>query len=149
MENFKVYDANRRLLREFSSVVDAANYAKKHLKNNGRGHIVWSTVYHKPLLEVIKRDGEIKTNVVFRECKEVDRPMYGNIAYPNLRAEFGRKWLTVSGMARELNMTRARLSRMLSGETALTFSIAEEIRSRYFPERSLEYLFGEKDRLKT
>nr|DAG71396.1 MAG TPA: SOS-response transcriptional repressor [Caudoviricetes sp.] len=49
-------------------------------------------------------------------------------------------------MARELNMTRARLTRMLSGETELTFSTAEEIRSRYFPDRTLEYLFGEKDR---
>lgn len=77
--------------------------------------------------------------------EEADRAMYDNITYPNLRAEFGRKRLTVSGVARELNMTRARLTRMLSGETALTFSIAAEIRKRYFPERSLEYLFGEKE----
>ena len=67
-----------------------------------------------------------------------------NIQYPNLRAEFGRKSLTVSGMARELNMTRARLTRMLSGETELTFSTAEEIQRRYFPDRPLEYLFVEK-----
>lgn len=69
-----------------------------------------------------------------------------DIQYPNLRAEFGRNSLTVSGMARELNMTRARLTRMLSGETELTFSTAAEIQRRYFPGRTLEYLFGGKDR---
>lgn len=35
--------------------------------------------------------------------------------YPNLRAEMGRKHISISAMARELGMDRASLSKMLSG----------------------------------
>lgn len=68
-----------------------------------------------------------------------------NIIYPNLRAECGRHALTVAGMAQELNMTRSRLRRMLSGATEMTIDVAKEIRRRYFPDKSLDELFGEKD----
>ena len=66
-----------------------------------------------------------------------------DIAYPNLRAEFGRKSLTVSGIAQDMNITRARMTRMLSGETRMPIATASEIQRRYFPDLTLEYLFSE------
>ena len=68
-----------------------------------------------------------------------------NIAYPNLRAEFGRQALHVSRVAESLGITRARLSRALSGETEITLKLAFELRDRYFPDKSLEYLFRESE----
>lgn len=65
--------------------------------------------------------------------------------YPNLRAEMGRKHLSISALARELDMDRANLSKMLSSEYRLTLDTALSIKNKCFPEHSIEYLFGEKD----
>ena len=67
------------------------------------------------------------------------------IVYPNLRAEFSRELLSVSGVAKDLGITRARLSRALSGETEITLKLAFELRDKYFPDNSLEYLFTKKE----
>lgn len=65
--------------------------------------------------------------------------------YPNLRAEMGRKHISISAMARELEMDRASLSKMLSGDYRLTLDTALSIKNKCFKESSVEYLFGEKD----
>ena len=65
--------------------------------------------------------------------------------YPNLRAEMGRKHISISAMARELGMDRASLSKMLSGDYRLTLDTALSIKNKCFEKSSLEYLFGEKD----
>ena len=65
--------------------------------------------------------------------------------YPNLRAEMGRKHISISALARELDMNRANLSRMLSGDYRLPLDVALNIKAKCFPEYSTDYLFGEKD----
>lgn len=65
--------------------------------------------------------------------------------YPNLRAEFGRQALTVSGVAESIGTTRAQLSRALSGETKLSLELAFALRDKYFPDKRLEYLFQKCD----
>lgn len=64
-----------------------------------------------------------------------------NFVYPNLRAEFGRQALSVTGVAESLGTTRARLSRALSGETEISLKLAFALRDKYFPDKPLEYLF--------
>ena len=50
--------------------------------------------------------------------------------YPNLRAEMGRKHISISAMARELGMDRASLSKMLSGDYRLTLDTALSIKKQ-------------------
>lgn len=64
-----------------------------------------------------------------------------SFVFPNLRAEFGRQALTVSGVAESIGTTRGRLSRALSGETVLSLELAFKLRDKFFPDKRLEYLF--------
>lgn len=67
------------------------------------------------------------------------------IVFVNLRAELGRKQLTIDRIAKELGMNRDTLSRKLRGKTHLTLEDAFALKNRYFDDLSIEYLFSKKD----
>ena len=65
-----------------------------------------------------------------------------NIAYPNLRAEMGRKNLGIVEMAAGLKYNRDTLARKLSRKSHLDLAEAFDIQEKYFPECKLRYLFA-------
>ena len=64
-----------------------------------------------------------------------------NIAYPNLRAEMGRKNLGVVEMADGLKCNRDTLARKLSKKSQISLTDAFNIQEMYFPEFDVRYLF--------
>lgn len=67
------------------------------------------------------------------------------IAYPNLRAEMGRKGLGITDIASELNFNRDTLSRKLSKKSPISLSEAFEIQMAMFPDCDLRYLFASQE----
>ena len=65
-----------------------------------------------------------------------------NIAYPNLRAEMGRKNLGIVEMATELKFNRDTLARKLSKKSQIDLAEAFDIQEKFFPECDLRYLFA-------
>jgi len=65
-----------------------------------------------------------------------------NIAYPNLRAEMGRKNLGIVEMATELKYNRDTLARKLSKKSQIDLAEAFDIQEKFFPEYDLRYLFA-------
>lgn len=66
-----------------------------------------------------------------------------NIVFENLRAEMARKQLSISEMAKYLNVTRDTLGYKLSGKRPINLDEALRIARKFFPERDVYYLFRE------
>lgn len=65
------------------------------------------------------------------------------IAFENLRAEMGRKNLTISSIAKAIGMNRDTLGRKLSRDYPLKLNEAFQIIHNCFPDSSIEYIFKE------
>lgn len=61
--------------------------------------------------------------------------------FPNIRAEMARQGLTTAAMAEKLKLNERTLGNKLSGKTEFTWGEVNRIRSIFFPNCSLEYLF--------
>ena len=68
------------------------------------------------------------------------------ISYENLRAEMGRKNITIKDMARLCRQSRDRLARKLSKKTPLNLAQAFQIQQKVFPDKDIYYLFDLEDR---
>lgn len=67
------------------------------------------------------------------------------IAYPNLRAEMGRKNINIQTIADICGFTRDSLSRKLSRKSKLGIDDAFAIQQNVFPELDVKYLFTTED----
>ncbi len=65
------------------------------------------------------------------------------VAYENLRAEMGRRQLTIGEMASAIGMNRDTLSRKLSRSVPMNLDEAYRLVSTCFPDCRLEDLFAE------
>lgn len=65
------------------------------------------------------------------------------IIYPNLRAEMGRKGMTIKDLAESVSINRDTLSRKLSGKAQINLGEAFRIQEQVFPGLNVEYLFAE------
>lgn len=63
------------------------------------------------------------------------------MTYRNLRAEMARNGVTVGDVARMLNVRFATVSDKMNGRSRFYFDEASKIKTEFFPECSLEYLF--------
>lgn len=61
--------------------------------------------------------------------------------FPNIRAEMARKGLTITSMASDLHINDRTLGNKLLGRTEFTWTEVSQIRQRFFPSCSFEYLF--------
>ena len=68
------------------------------------------------------------------------------ISYENLRAEMGRKNITIKDMASLCGYSRDRLARKLSKKTPLNLAEAFQIQKKVFPDKDIYYLFDLEDR---
>ncbi len=68
------------------------------------------------------------------------------ISYENLRAEMGRKNITIKDMASLCGYNRDRLARKLSKKTPLSLAEAFQIQQKFFPDKDIYYLFDLEDR---
>lgn len=68
-----------------------------------------------------------------------------SIAYPNLRAEMGRKGVGISDIASALNFNRDTLSRKLSKKSPIYLNEAFEIQVNLFPDCDIRYLFASQE----
>lgn len=64
-----------------------------------------------------------------------------NIAFPNLRAEMGRKNLGIGDIATKCGFNRDTLSRKLSTKSPLSLVEAFNIQPSLFPDLDVKYLF--------
>lgn len=65
------------------------------------------------------------------------------IAYPNLRAEMGRKNLTIGEISERIDMRRETLGRKLSRKSPISLREAFLIQTTFFPDSNVRYLFAE------
>lgn len=65
------------------------------------------------------------------------------IVFENLRAEMGRKNVTISEMAEKLGYNRDTLSRKLSGKSPINLDEAFAIQREFFDEVEVKVLFFE------
>ncbi len=63
------------------------------------------------------------------------------ISYENLRAEMGRKNITIKDMASLCGYNRDRLARKLSRKTPINLDEAFLIQQKVFPDKDICYLF--------
>ena len=68
-----------------------------------------------------------------------------NIAFPNLRAEMGRKNLGIGDIAATCGFNRDTLSRKLSAKSPLSLVEAFNIQHSLFPDLDVKYLFFRPD----
>lgn len=66
-----------------------------------------------------------------------------NLKYPILQHLMKLEGLKIRGMAAELGVNRDTLARWLGGKNRLSLEMAWNIRDKYFPECSIDYLFCE------
>lgn len=66
-----------------------------------------------------------------------------NVAFENLRAEMGRKQLTIAKMADYLGITRDTLGNKLSRKRPINLDEALRIARKFFPNTDVYYLFKE------
>lgn len=66
-----------------------------------------------------------------------------NIAFENLRAEMGRKQITISEMSNYIGVTRDTLGSKLARKRAINLDEALCIARKFFPEHDVYYLFKE------
>ena len=62
--------------------------------------------------------------------------------YPNLEAEMARAKVTQAALAEVLGITPTTLSFKLNGKSTLSLNECVEIKRKYFPDKSLDYLFA-------
>ena len=70
-------------------------------------------------------------------------PATNKIAFENLRAEMGRKQLTIGSIANSIGMKRETLGRKLSRESPLKLNEAFLIVQKCFPDKEVQYIFEE------
>jgi plasmid maintenance system antidote protein VapI len=63
--------------------------------------------------------------------------------FPNIRAEMARKGLKINSMAEVLEINDRTLGNKLAGKTEFTWTEVSQIRKRFFPSCSIEYLFDQ------
>lgn len=66
------------------------------------------------------------------------------VMYENIRAEMGRKGMTIMDIAKNIGMNRDTLSRKLSGRSCLNLDEAFNIQKTCFPDVPIRVLFKEK-----
>lgn len=66
-----------------------------------------------------------------------------NVAFANIRAEMGRRQVTITEIARMTGMCKDTVSRKLSMQAPISLAEAYWIRDCCFPECSVSYLFSE------
>lgn len=69
--------------------------------------------------------------------------MQNTIMFENVRVEMGRKNLSITKMAKMIDMNRETLSRKLSGKTPLHMREAFNIQQKCFPDSDVRVLFKE------
>lgn len=69
--------------------------------------------------------------------------MSANVEFENLRAEMGRKNVTIGDMASVAGVRRETMSRKLSRAAPINLDEAFAIVEAFFPEHTVEYLFRE------
>lgn len=67
------------------------------------------------------------------------------MTYRNLRAEMARNGVTIGEVAQMLNVRFATVSDKMHGRSRFYFDEASKIKTEFFPECSLEYLFEQKE----
>ena len=65
--------------------------------------------------------------------------------YDNLKAEMGKKGISIDAMARLLGVHRNTIQNKLEGESEFTIGQAEIISETMFPEFTIKYLFHRKE----
>lgn len=76
-------------------------------------------------------------------CNEVIITKVNRIAYPNLRAEMGRKGMTIKDLSDAVSINRDTLSRKLSKKSPIFLREAIQIQMIVFPGMDVRYLFAE------
>lgn len=66
-----------------------------------------------------------------------------NIKFSNLRAEMARKEITIKAIAEEVKVTRDTMGSKLAGKRPLYLNEAFVIKRKFFPDKTLSYLFAE------
>lgn len=66
-----------------------------------------------------------------------------NVAFENLRAEMGRRQITIGNIADRIGMNRYTLGRKLSRNSPLNLNEAFDIADKCFPDMTVEELFAE------
>lgn len=65
------------------------------------------------------------------------------IAFENLRAEMGRKSLSIKEIAEGVGIQRTTLSKKLKRESPLQLDEAYKIIRSFFPDKEMSYIFAE------
>lgn len=65
--------------------------------------------------------------------------------YPNLRSEMTKRRVTTRALSEALGVWRETVSKKLCGKRPLALREAQTIREQFFPDCTLDYLFGEKE----
>ena len=63
--------------------------------------------------------------------------------YPNLRAEMARRGIKVGDVAKTLNLSYSATYNKISGRTDFTLAELLIIKRRFFPDKTLDYLFDD------
>jgi len=66
-----------------------------------------------------------------------------NIAFANLKAEMARESVSINEIALYLGYNRATVGKKLARESPLSLADAGAIREKFFPNKTLPYLFKE------
>ncbi len=67
------------------------------------------------------------------------------MAYGNLKAEMGRRDVTIESIAKLLQIHRNSASNKVNGSSSFTIEEASIIKSAFFPNLELEFLFEKED----
>ncbi len=63
------------------------------------------------------------------------------MAYGNLKAEMGRKNITIEAIAKEIGVHRNSVSNKVNGSSSFSIEEAMKIRNKFFPDLEYKYLF--------
>ena len=66
-----------------------------------------------------------------------------SIEYANLRAEMARVGICIKDIAEKLEVTRGTIGDKLSRKRSISLDEVSLIKTTFFPEKSIEYLFAE------
>ena len=67
------------------------------------------------------------------------------MTFGNLLAEMARDGIKLRHLAEHLNMTNENIRLKLNGRVKLSLTEAESIRAKFFPTKSIDYLFADTD----
>lgn len=63
------------------------------------------------------------------------------LAYGNLKAEMGRKNITIEEIAKEIGVHRNSASNKINGSSSFSIEEAMKIKGKFFPDLEYKYLF--------